>query len=137
MLPDGLGHLLAAAQSCRHEGEGVAPVEGGARWAQRLSPGPARLEQHPVGQVAGVEADVRSPVVIESDHPSRQAHRAPAAPDAPDLGGEGVEAVGRVDPGEDPVDDPSLVPMRRSSMAPARDAVMSLAPRSSSARRTR
>ncbi len=65
MLGDGLGDPLATAQARRHEGEGVAPVEGGTGWAHRLPPRPARLQQHPVGQRSGVEEDLRRSLSLD------------------------------------------------------------------------
>ena len=61
MVPDGLGHPLAASEAGCHEGEGVAPVEGGTGRADRLPARTTGLQQHAVGQPRGVESDLRHP----------------------------------------------------------------------------
>ena len=109
VLGDGLGHLLPTPESRRHQGEGVAPVEGGTGWAERLPSRPTGLEQHPVRQAPGVEAHLVVAVAGAGRDPTGQPDRPPAAPDRPDLGLEGVVAAGAVQPGEDPLDHPPVV----------------------------
>ena len=107
MVTDGLRYVLAATESRGHQGEGVAPVEGGTGWTDRLASGAARLQQHPVGQARGVEADLREPGGPDRGDSPRQPDRAPAAPCGPDLGGERLDTSRTVQPGEDAVDDPA------------------------------
>jgi hypothetical protein len=54
MLADRLGDALATLQPSRQELVGVRPVGGRTRWAARLPPGAARLQQHPVRLPVGV-----------------------------------------------------------------------------------
>ena len=66
VLGDVLGDALPTPEPGRHQGEGVAPVEGGAGRAEGLPSRPAGLEQHPVGQAADVEEHLVVSVGVRS-----------------------------------------------------------------------
>jgi len=109
MVGHRLGDVLATSEPCGHQGEGVSPVEGSARWTQGLSSSATGLEQNSVGQCAGIErnAGVAS-VLTDADRPSGKADWTSAASDPSDLGVEGIDASGSVQPGQDPFDDPPI-----------------------------
>ena len=76
MVGDLLGHALPTAEPGRHQGEGVAPVDRGAGRAQRLAPGPARFQQHPVRLAGRVEEDlVAGPAGLWMTDPLRRTGR--------------------------------------------------------------
>jgi hypothetical protein len=92
-----LGHrpvdALAADQPGPDEVAGITPVDGGAGRAPALPPGPARLEEHAVGETTGRKHPYPF-VVSPGDHGAPQAEGMAAPTATLALGGEVVELPG-------------------------------------------